>query len=398
MSNFARAITILAIIVAVALCAPGPGASSEHFVVANDNIYNGNNTAAILKLGGTRADPTLPVLKSLRTGVATRPGVPAVPSIQLVHSGANFCIFAGDAVLNGNEISSFIYPGLTLVNNYSDPQVPNSDGGAIVVAAGSLLIAGYGDGSTYLGYIAVWKIGDGCTLALVNTYSTFIYLNAMAVTPDGNTLLVSYTDRPQVDSFSIDPDGTLTEHGPFGSDGIMAFGVDITADSQYAIFNVQSDNYPETYLEVEVYHINSEGSLTGAGIFGDGELGEFLPGFFIRLSPNEKFLFASAGNADDPQIVSLNFSESPLDITYNGCHTRLRTAPVYSGLMATVSPSGSGEGLYVAEYGNPVGAAALLRINPSTGCTTEVNGSPYAVDNSPYAKLNSLAVWPPRPF
>ncbi len=401
MKSFAKLVATLSLVVAaVALCAPGPGASSGHFVVTNENIFDGNNTSVILKLGGTRTHPTLPVLETEQTDVTTQPNIPGpTPNIQIVHSGTNFCIFVGDSEVNGNAISSFLYPGFALVDNHSDPGVPSSDAGDGVVAAGDLLLAGYGDSTTYSGYIGVWRIGKGCTLSLLNTYSTFVFFTSMGVTPDGRTLLISYTDRANVDSFSIGADGTLTEHGPYASDGIEASGVDITADSKYAIFDVDAYNYPHSYLEVEIYPINSDGSLGQVSIFGDGALGTIATGSYVRLSPDQRFLFTDSDAKHYTDIVTLDFNESPLSLTNGGCSTKLRGASGLSpGQLMTVVPSGAGGGLYVPETGNPEGEEiGLLSINPSTGCTKEVERSPFLVDTA-NGRLTSVAAWPPRPF
>ena len=45
-----------AIAAAIVACAPSPGASSEHFVITNDNYFKAENSGTILKLGGTRAE------------------------------------------------------------------------------------------------------------------------------------------------------------------------------------------------------------------------------------------------------------------------------------------------------------------------------------------------------
>jgi hypothetical protein len=395
--KIAATITILAAV--VALCAPGPGASNEHFVVTNENIFDGNNTAAILKLGGTRQSPTLPVLKTLQTGIMTHPNFTATPNVQIGRYGADLCIFVGDSQTSGNEISSFLYPGFTLVGNYSDPEVPNNDGGAAVVVDGNFLLAGYGDGNTYLGYIGVWKVGPECTLTLLETYNTFIFFDSLAVTPDGRTLLVSYFDRPSVDSFSIGSDGSLTEHGPYGSDGFEAGGVDITADSMYALFQVDTSNYPKPYLEIEVYPINTDGSLGPPRISGIGQGSNLPPGDYLRLSPDERFVFADSDTQKHIQIVTLQYEENPFELKYAGCLTKLKGGEFPGlGQIETAASSGSGGGLYVPEWGNIYGdEIALLAINSATGCTTEVKGSPYTVDTAD-GRLVSLAVWPPRPF
>ena len=62
---FAAAVILLA---GVAALAPSPGASSEHFVVTNNNNVTSAQTGTILKLDGTRENPVLKPLRLLKTG------------------------------------------------------------------------------------------------------------------------------------------------------------------------------------------------------------------------------------------------------------------------------------------------------------------------------------------
>jgi hypothetical protein len=121
----------------------------------------------------------------------------------------------------------------------------------------------------------------------------------------------------------------------------------------------------------------------------------------IRLSPDQKFLFASnAGVQTHQQITTLYFSESPLTLSY-GCIVTVRGVgpPATIGGLATVLPNGSGGGLYVAESASNTASAAigLLAINPTTGCLEEAPQSPFPI-NSLQSALSSVAAWPPRPF
>ena len=92
-----RFVIALALIAAgVAVCAPSPGASSEHFVIVNnnDNFFRaqGDNYGTVLKLAGTKQNAVLNQAALLATGVQSSGGGP-IPSVQVVRVGADICVF-----------------------------------------------------------------------------------------------------------------------------------------------------------------------------------------------------------------------------------------------------------------------------------------------------------------
>jgi hypothetical protein len=220
----------------------------------------------------------------------------------------------------------------------------------------------------------------------------------MAVSPNGTALVMSYWSDYFVGSYGIGPDGTLT--GPYdlglGSNGYRPWGVDITADSKYAIIDLQSD-----YTAVDVFPINSNGSLDTRyyGFGGDESLGDASGGGWIWLSPDEKFLFV---NDDSERLTTLNFNEANLTqgLTYTGCMTTLRVPKneqsIWSYGMATQFATGTGSALYVGE-GFDYSTVATLTIDADTGCTTETAASPFELSDG-YATISTVEAWPPRPF
>jgi hypothetical protein len=415
-SFFKIAATIAILAAAVAFCAPGPNASSEHFVVVNDNnLYaigsHGDDYATLLKLEGAKQNSLLKQTAMLDSGEPSAGQIfAATPTVQIVRIGADVCLFMADsdgpASDTPNEITSFKYPSMTPVGSFSDSNVSSSEAGIVIVADGNYLFAAY-DGYHAGSYMATWQIEPGCTLALLGTYpiSDEDVIN-MAVTPDGKTLVASESSSYACceDSFSVGAGGALTEHGPYYlSNALFSSGLDITADSKFAVVNVESFT---GYTEVNVFAIDPNGSLGTQYTFGgDGSLGKAAAGYYVWLSPDERFLFVDGSTGTVPQVTTLNFSESPIDITYIGCITTLKIPigadALYANSMATVGTSGTGVGLYVADMGLAEGyyvpAVALLTIDPTTGCTTETRNSP-AIISDPYAYLTSLVAWPPRPF
>ncbi len=395
-SIFRFGATIAVLVAAVALCAPGPNASSEHFVVTNDGDgVNGMlNTGTILKLEDVVGKAALKSVHPLETGVTGDNG-----GVVTLRAGANICAFLGNGNWNGDSISAFKYPGLQLVGNFADPQWSQSADDIVIAGRGGFLFAGFQiNVSPYRAYIDVWTIGNGCAMTLQGTYPASsqspLSVTALAVTPDGNTLLASYSNGDE-GSFSVAANGALMEHGPYDQFyGDIALVVDITSDSKYALVGIEGFA-PYNYTQVGVFTINPDGSLGRAYNFGGG--GELGPGqgtVVVRLSPDERFLFVTDNITKAHRITTLNFTESPLSLTYTGCIIAPRDVGASNelGNLATVMTYGAGGGLYVGEYN---GAVGLFSVNSTAGCLEEVRGSPFLYGEP---SGGQLAVWPPRPF
>ena len=397
MKSFPKFLSAVLLIAAgVAMLAPSPGASSEHFVIVNNNDdffrAQGDNYGTVLKLAGTRENPLLNQVASLATDVQSSGGG-IIPTVAVVRVGADICVFLTTNTYQiPNEISAFKYPGLTLVGNYSDSNLPDYYPAQGIAASGGYLYATYG------GAIGSWAIGSGCTLSLAQMYTVNAYnVQGMAVTQGGATLVLSESAGEYccVDSFSIGVGGTLTEHGPYTAPTDYGpYGMDITADGQYAIVAGLNNCTEQCDGSMMVYPINADGSLgyppvdfnMGTSWFND-----------VRLSPNEKYLYASGGNSNNQiQVITLKFTENPLNFSF-GCTTTLNAAPgPLAWSLATTATTGAGGGLYVAEANTAagLGAVGLLAIDPSTGCTTEAPQSPFSLGD-PTAVSVSLFAWPP---
>lgn len=376
-----------ALLGAVIALAPAPtSAQTGHYVVTNNDPSSAANSATIFKLEGTSLDS----VKVLQTGGNGGGGGDfALVRIVLAGSGANQCLFVGDA--GTSDIAAFAGPTLMKVGNYTDPD-GNSDGFGYsmgLAVRGKALFAAYGVSAN----IGVFEIQAGCKLKLLGTYNNAPEQSVagMRVTPDGKTLVAGYGYGANlVDSFSISSTGVLTENGPYAALNGPA-GVDITSDGKYAVFGDATGGT----TQIEVYPINSNGTLgTETSFGGDGSLGAGQDSSNPWLSPNGKFLYVS--NNLSKQVTSLGFSESPLGISYVGI-TTLNDGPsiISIGGLTTASSSGNGGGIYVAEFSSPNGLVGLLQIN-SDGSTTEEAGSPY--NNGTSSALLSLAAYPPRPF
>jgi hypothetical protein len=165
--------------------------------------------------------------------------------------------------------------------------------------------------------------------------------------------------------------------------------VDITADDKYAIFGEYDGGMAE--VQIGIYAIDSDGSLGEYNTFYN--LGPAVGAEHLWLSPNEKFLFVS-GDGHIAAVTTLNFDESVPQVTPTGCSLQVRRS---AGGLATALPTGSGGLLYMGDFAvGSWASVALYEINSSTGCLTEVAGSPFS--SGVKGAGASVAAWPPRPF
>jgi 6-phosphogluconolactonase (cycloisomerase 2 family) len=359
-------------------------AQSGYYAVTNNDPPSTANSATIFKL----ESKALTITDTLQTGGNGGGGGDFnLIRVIVANTGSNLCLFVADA--GSSDVAAFQLPSLKKAGNFTDPK-GNSDGFGYSIglaSRGNLLFVGYGVSSN----IGVFEIGAGCKLSLLGTYDSTTSVAGMRATPDGKTLLVGYGyGENLVDSYSISSTGVLTENGPYPSQAGAA-GVDITSDGKYAVFGDATGGT----TQIEVFPINSNGTLGSETSFGgDGSLGTGQDSSSVWLSPNGKFLFVV--NNLSKQVTSLGFSESPLTISYVGLTTLQDSSQIISvGGLTTVSPSGNGGGLYVAEFSSPDGLVGLLQIN-ADGTTTEAPTSPFNTGTS--SSLLSVAAYPPRSY
>jgi len=357
-------------------------AAGSHPEVVTNNDLKGSNTVSFFKFTGT----TL-------SGPATAPtggkgiggGFAGLNRIVLGAASANtVCGFVSDAGSDDIAVFKVVKKVVTKVGNFKDPHGSGKAHGIGLAVTRNFVFAAYSSTKN----IGVWQILSGCSLKLSGTYASADVIAGMRAAPDFKTLVVGYGGVKKVGSFSIAANGKLTEHGPYPATG-GASGVDISADSAYAIFG----DTTKSSTQVEIYPINADGSLGKDNNFGgDGSLGAGVGSSNVWLSADEKFLFVS--NNSSKQITSLAFGEAPLSLSY------INITSLNNPGNETVSTAGMNTILtgyvVVAEDGSPDSSVGLLQIN-SDGSTTELSGSPFKI--SPGGPgLQSVMVGPPRPF
>jgi hypothetical protein len=379
----------------LAVCGGNAYAATHYFVVANNNT-NPSNTVSIYEISGTSLVPVSTVATG---GAGNGAGYFAEVTQSIAQDGANTCVFAGDA--NTPDVAamklSATSPFLKVVGNYVSPDgdAAGNDGLGIIVSGG-YLYANY-TGNTLVGgtvnpAIGVWKIGAGCKLTFVAHLANTSGLNGgtidgMAVTPNGNYLVVGYGDG-SVGSYAIGG-GTISLIGQeiiagntVGA-GAFAGSVAISSNGLWAIFG---DFSPSNNTQLDVASIGSNGALAATTTYGGtGSLGAGVDSNGIQLSPNNNFIYVVDSLSGQETTVSFNATTGVVSYP-NACLTTLNgfnTNWAFASQAAAVVNSGSGVGLYISEsFLNGDSYIGLLEVNATTGCAKEVAGSPFEDTNS----------------
>jgi len=364
----------------------GNAYATNHYVVTNDNPPTANNTVSAFKVG---SGPGLTLITTVLTGgTSSGGGYFAQQTQSIAQDGSNTCVFAGDGGTTPlSDISAMkiisTSPYLQVVNNYSSP---NGDNGNIgIVVSNGYLYAAYGDTLS----IGVWKIGSGCKLTFVTNLTgqggiiSGYSIDGMAVTPNGQNLVVGYGDG-SVGSYAIGGGSISLVNqeiiaGFTVGSGAYAGSVAISSNGQWAIF---ADFSGSNTTQFDVAAIGAGGVLAPTTTYGGlGQLGTGLDSNGLALSPNNDFVYVADAESGQETTVSFNattgvISNACVSAVLNGYNTNW----LFSEQVQAVTTAGTGVGIYLSEGGFGLSAGsyvALLAINSTTGCATEVAGSPF---------------------
>lgn len=386
---------LAAVSLVVLLMALGAGsalAATHYYVVANNNTSPTNNLS-IYEISGT----SLSNVSNIATGGSgTDGGYFGEARQSISQDGSNTCVFAGDST----DVAALkiipTTPYLKLVEDYTSPDgdTGSYDGIGITVNGGYLYANYSGNGSTITPSLGVWKVGSGCTLTFVTHLTDVIgidggSIDGMAVTPNGNYLVVAYGDG-SVGSYAIGGGnisliGQEIISGNSVGAGAYAGSVAISSNGQWAIFG---DFSGSNNTQLDVAGIGSNGSLgTTTTYGGTGSLGAGVDSNGIALSPDNHFIYIA--DSYSGQETTVSFDATTGVVTYpNKCLTSLRGYNInwtYASQVALVANAGSGGGLYVSEgflsTGSTDSYIGLLTVNSKTGCTTETSRSPFEDTN-----------------
>jgi len=373
-----RKCSVLKITAFFLLCGLAPVLYAQQYLYTNDFMPGNNTTTALTvsKAGVVKAIDTYPTGGPSQTGGALF----AMTEIAYAQTKSNLCLFVSNG--GNSTIAAFTINSangrLKAVHGspFSDgASGSQGDGMSLTVGDNKLLFAG----NTSAYNISVLRISPTCSLKAVSTANTNGNTPVgMKVTPNGKYLIASYLQP--IDSFSIDyTAGTLTELGPFSSQGYTA-GMDISCDSSTVYVGDAAQ-----YTQVEVFSINSAGQLTEINNFNNDN-GQNSNN--VVLSRNEKYLYVS--NTMSFQVTTLSVGADGA-LTYDS--TTSLNNPGNTGMYALGLAIGeSGADLFVEEVNNPesIGSLAIKGKN-----LKEVTGSPFPVVNNSYNSATFIAL-PPK--
>jgi 6-phosphogluconolactonase (cycloisomerase 2 family) len=367
------------------------GSDTDHYVVTNDDapppLLNGISVYSITP------DGQLTFRKVIQPGgLGIGGGFFGENRVRVLSAGNMQCVYFSEAG-NGEIVGIVVDNGSvggTATGSPTDGGISNGIGLAV---NSQYLYASFTDSNT----IGTFLLEPGCGLIFVNDISVAGLqggvIDGMAV--HGNMLIATYGDG-SIESFNI-AGGTPVSNGDeqnstaaIGSQGATyPNGIDITEDGHYAIFGDTS-----TYAVVEVSDISS-GRLTKTVMY---QSGASINSSNIMLSPDETLLYIVGTQGDR---VGAAFFDKATGTLSPGCVSGLLKGYVqnwsYVGGLTLATNTGTGDELYIAEFGSP-SSIAMVRVSSSAGkCSlVEAPNSPVTDTYSP--GLLSIATFPPRSF
>jgi 6-phosphogluconolactonase (cycloisomerase 2 family) len=377
-----------AILIGICMVNGFAAAAGQHYLVTNDDTAF-INSLTFYDIG---TNGVLTLTKQVQTvGAGIGGGYFGSNRIAMLNSAGEECVYAADASgdIVGIDVKTLEVSGST---KGSEGDTGNSNGIGLAMN-GQYLYAGFSDSNT----IGTFQVQSGCTLTFVNDISV-VGLQAgivegMAI--GGNLLVVTYGDG-SIESFNI-ASGTPVSNGDeqnstayLTSQGATyPTGIEVTKDGHYAIFGDTS-----TSSVIEVSDI-SAGKLSATVATS---LKTAINSSNILLSSDETLIYIS--NTQGDKITAASFDKTNGKVWLNCYSGRLKGYSSNWSYLATLglaTNTGTGEVLYVAEFGAP-SSIAMVEVTATGGkCTlTEMAGSPISDPNS--QGLLSIGTFPPRSF
>jgi 6-phosphogluconolactonase (cycloisomerase 2 family) len=365
------------------------GASRFHYVVTNDDVPPRNPTSVTFYT--VDASGLLDMKKTVLTGgIGIAGGYFAANRVNVLEDSNADCVYSSEAT--SGDVVGIVVSSLKVGGRARGSTHDGGTSNGIGLAMNSqYLYASFTDSNT----IGTFQVKPGCKLHFVGDTDVKGLddgiVDGMALR--GDILVVTYTDG-SIESFDITA-GTPVSNGDeqksTGSRGGSSYasGIDITQDGHFALFGDTS-----TSTIVEVSDI-SAGKLTPTVVY---HLGNGINSSNIMLSPDETLLYISNNQGD---TLTAAFFDSTTGKLSKGCRSGGLRGYVkdwsYLAGLALDSTTGTGDVVYVAEYGAPSSIGVIDVASSGGKCTLkEASKSQIADPNSP--GLLSIGSFPPRPF
>ena len=376
------------------------------YVVTNDDLgLPFQNSIDFYLASGTQLtfQNTVPV-----GGFGIQGGFFGTSRISSIPSVSAPCIYASNAA--SNNVASISLQTQQLVGNFSGSQTDDGSSNGIGLAVNAnYLYAGFTSSNT----IGAFALQTGCGLNFLGDVPAVGLqggsVSGMAV--NGSILVVAYGDG-SIQSFNVTGGIPVSNNDLQNSTGYtslnpywfagpsMPSGVDITQDGRFAIFGDISAT-----STVEVSSLTTGKLATTVAYSVTAIQGTGVDAGAIRLSPDQTLLYIA--NSESGTVTAAYFNPTTGKITHGCSSPTLRgfNGRPRLGSVVTRDTSGTGNVLYVAEFGRDgieinhgvsSGIGTLAITSNGVKCMlTEVSGSPHITS---YPGMLSVGVYPPRPF
>lgn len=317
-------------------------------------------------------------------GLGILGGYFAAPRILATNVGGTDCVFASAAYFG--EITGVDMDTQQVVGNFTGSATDSGFANGIGLAMNqTYLYAGYSTSAT----IGAFAVGSDCSLGFIGDVAA---TGVNGGTPDGmalrgNLLIVTYEDG-SMESFNVVAGLPVSNDDLQLSTGYatdnLPDSVQITADGHFAIFGDDS-----TTTTVEVSDISS-GNLAPTVVYN---LGTAFNSNNILLSPDETLLYVTNNTSGQ---VTAAFFDAATGVVSPGCYSptlkQFDNTWIYASGLATASNTGTGQRVYVAEYGGPSSIGVVNVTSNGAQCTLKEDAhSPVTVEGA--SALMSLTVY-----
>jgi hypothetical protein len=372
-----------------ALCGIASAATSPNYLVTNDDVAPFFETSvSVYNIG---ANGVLTANTEIPTGGSgSGGGYFGMNRVVTLNNKGNQCIYASEGTTG--DIVGIVVGTLAIGGSASGSPTDLGTSNGIGLAINSQYIyASFSDSNT----IGTFQIQPGCTLTFINDVPVIGLqggvIDGMAI--NGNIMVVTYGDG-SIESFDI-ASGPPVSNGDAQNSTVAVkstfssypTGVIITQDGHYAILGDTA-----TSDSVEVSDISS-GKLSATVSYS---LGTAINSSTIMLSPDETLLYVA--NSQGDKVTAAYFNAKTGQITH-GCSSGPLQGYVtdwsYLAGLGTQTNTGTGNVVYVAEFGSLSGIAMVQVTSQAGKCTMkEMAGSPVS---DPFSTaLLSIATFPPE--
>lgn len=372
---------LAAAIVGLSAMASHAANSSQYLITNND--HSRSNSATVYSI---RDNTFLSQVAVILTGGTGNDGIGSVATkrISILNSATQACAFLADA--DSADVAGISLTTLTATGTFKAESTDSASFGMPVVHNGKYVYAGFTGSNT----LATYEIQPGCTLKFIQDIPA-AGLNSGSILDMWvhHDILVASFQGGSIESFNVAggvpvPNGDLQYSTGYTLDNSSPSGVDITADGHYAIFG--GTNVPPL---VEVSDISS-GKLEPTVVYSS--LGSGGGSEAIWLSPDESLLYFS--NFSSSQVSAAFFDKTTGAVSF-GCISPTLKGYNFEAGMATATTTGSGFTLFVAEPNLDI---ASVRVTGGSGSCSLTEAPRSPVDDGNTITLDSVGVFPPRPF